>query len=72
MVGSLAGGFNAKTFLDAYGAPHTDEMHVTERIRRINGGLQLEDVVTVDDPKYYARPFSARFLYDYHPEVSYG
>jgi hypothetical protein len=63
------GGFNAKTFLDAYGAPHTDEMHVTERIRRINGGPQLEDMVMVDDPKYYTRPFGARFLYDYHPEI---
>jgi len=63
------GGFNARTFLDAYGAPHTDEMHTTERIRRINGGRQLEDVVTVRDPKYYTRPFTARFVYDYQPEL---
>ena len=64
-----SGGFKVKTFLDAYGAPHTDEMHTTERIRRINGGRQLEDVVTVDDPVYYARPFAARFVYDSHPEI---
>lgn len=63
------GGFNARTFLDAYGAPHTDEMHTTERVRRINGGKQLEDVVTVRDPKYYTRPFTARFVYDYQPEL---
>jgi len=63
------GGFNARTFLDAYGAPHTDEMHITERVRRINGGKQLEDVVTVRDPKYYTRPFTARFVYDYQPEL---
>ena len=64
-----SGGYNDKTFLDAYGAPHTDEMHTTERIRKINGGRQLEDVVTVEDPRFYARPFNARFVYDSHPEI---
>ena len=29
-------GFNEKTFIDATGAPHTDEMRTTERIRRIS------------------------------------
>jgi len=62
-------GFNGKTFLDAYGAPHTDEMHTTERIRKINGGQQVEDVVTIEDPKYYVRPFAVRFVYDHHPEI---
>lgn len=64
-----SGGFNAKTFLDAYGAPHTDEMHTTERIRKIGGGQQLEDVVTIEDPKYYLQPLTVRFVYDYHPEI---
>ena len=64
-----SGGFNTRTFLDATGAPHTDEMHTTERIRKVNGGRQLEDVVTVDDPKYYLRPFTARFVYDFQPEL---
>ncbi|HEX5282321.1 MAG TPA: hypothetical protein VFW28_19745 [Micropepsaceae bacterium] len=64
-----SGGFKGTMFLDAYGAPHTDEMHTTERIRRINGGQQIEDVVTIEDPKYYVRPFTARFVYDHHPEI---
>jgi len=63
-------GFTDKTFIDAFGAPHTDEMHVTERIRTINGDKQLEDVVTVEDPKYYTKPWNARFVYDSHPEVN--
>jgi hypothetical protein len=62
-------GFNEKTFIDATGAPHSDEMHVTERLRKINGGKQLEDVVTVQDPKNYTKPWSARFVYDFHPEL---
>src|SRR5262245_32294420 len=39
-------GFNEKTFLDATGAPHTDEMVVTERIRK-SGPNELEIVATV-------------------------
>jgi hypothetical protein len=62
-------GFNEKTFLDATGAPHSDQMTTVERIRKINGGKQLEDVVTVTDPELLTRPFSARFVYDPHPEV---
>jgi hypothetical protein len=62
-------GYNDKTFLDATGAPHSDQMTTVERIRKINGGRQLEDVVTVTDPEYLTKPFSVRFLYDPHPEV---
>ena len=45
-------GFNEKTFVDATGAPHTDEMRTTERIRKISP-TQLEDVITIHDPEYY-------------------
>ncbi len=44
-------------------------MTTVERIRKINGGKQLEDVVTVTDPVLLTRPFSARFVYDPHPEL---
>jgi hypothetical protein len=62
-------GYNDSTFLDATGAPHSDQMTTVERIRKISGGMQLENVVTVTDPEYLAKPFSARFVYDAHPEV---
>ena len=55
-------GFNEKTFLDATGAPHTDMLVVTERIRK-TGANQLEDVVTMHDPDYYTKDFSTRFVY---------
>jgi len=56
-------GFNEKTFLDATGLPHSDGLHTQERVRKV-GGNQLEAVVTITDPMYYTRPFSARFVYD--------
>jgi hypothetical protein len=62
-------GYNDQTFLDATGAPHSDQMTTVERIRKISGGSQLEDVVTVTDPEYLTKPFSSRFVYDAHPDV---
>ena len=62
-------GFNDKTFIDATGAPHSDEIKTVERIRKINGGRQLEDVVTVHDPQMFTRDWSARFVYDKRDDV---
>ena len=61
-------GFNEKTYLDATGLPHDDQLHTSERIRKV-GGNQLEDVVTITDPTFYTRPFSARFVYNQRNEV---
>jgi hypothetical protein len=62
-------GFNEKTFIDAGGIPHSDQIHVTERIRKINAGKELEIVATVEDPQVFAKPWSARFVYQSHPEL---
>ena len=61
-------GFNEKTFVDATGAPHTDELRTVERIRRISP-TQLEDVITIHDPKYYTRDWQARFVYTLRDDV---
>ena len=52
-------GFNAKTFVDATGAPHTDEMRTVERIRKTSP-TELEIVITIHDPDYYSRDWQAR------------
>jgi len=61
-------GFNEKTFLDATGTPHSDAMTTLERVKKVNDNT-LEDVITITDPQMYAKPWSARFVYDLHPEV---
>jgi len=61
-------GFNEKTFLDATGAPHTDLLETTERIRKI-GANQLENLVTIHDPMYFTRDFQVRFVYDSRPDI---
>jgi hypothetical protein len=61
-------GFNEKTFLDATGAPHTDMLVTTERIRKTNANT-LEDVITIHDPMYYTRDFQVRFQYALRNDV---
>jgi hypothetical protein len=43
-------GLNDKTFVDNYRTPHTDQIHVVERFKLIEGGNILQATVTVDDP----------------------
>jgi hypothetical protein len=61
-------GFKENTFLDATGAPHTDELHTVERIRKTSP-TQLEDVITIHDPQYYTRDWQVRFVYNQHNEL---
>jgi hypothetical protein len=62
-------GFNEQTFLDNSGAPHTDQLRTVERIRKINGGKELEDVVTIHDPSVFTKDWNARFVYEARPDV---
>jgi len=51
-----SGGFNDKTWLDGDGHPHTEALHVTERLRRPDFG-HLEMERTLVDPKALAQPW---------------
>jgi len=51
--------FNDKTTLDREGYPHSDAMHLVERIRRV-GHDSLEIDLTIDDPKAYTKPWGAK------------
>jgi hypothetical protein len=49
-------GFKESAWLDGFGHPRSEAMHITERYRRRDfGHMDLE--LTFDDPKYYTRPF---------------
>ena len=52
-------GFNGLSWTDtAKGHPQTEAAHVTERFTRRDFG-HLEIAITIDDPKAYAKPWSA-------------
>jgi hypothetical protein len=49
-------GFNDKTWLDQMGHPHTEQLHLIERYKRVNQN-QLELDMTIDDPGAYTKPW---------------
>jgi hypothetical protein len=51
-------GLNGKQWLDHGGLPASDKLTVIERFRRPNVG-RLEIEVTINDPTYYTRPWTA-------------
>lgn len=48
-------GFNDKTWLGSSGYPHSEDMRVTERYRRVDRDT-IDYDITVTDPKSYTRP----------------
>jgi hypothetical protein len=52
-------GFNDQTWLDDSGHPHSDVLRTIERFRRINAG-SMELLITFNDSKAYARPWTIR------------
>jgi hypothetical protein len=49
-------GFDERTWLDHFGYPHSDEMRLEERYRRLDrDNMQL--VITLTDPKIYTQPW---------------
>jgi hypothetical protein len=49
-------GFNEKTYLDTVEHPHSDQLHVIDRIRYIDPE-HLSQEVTIEDPRTYQKPF---------------
>jgi hypothetical protein len=59
--------FNDKTTLDREGYPHSDAMHLVERIRRVDRDSLVIDL-TVEDPKAYTKPWEAKLNFQLRPD----
>jgi hypothetical protein len=53
-------GFNDKSWLDAFGHPHSEALRVQERYRRRDFG-HMDVHVTLDDPKVFTKPFTFKY-----------
>jgi hypothetical protein len=49
-------GFDARSWLDKLGYPHSENMRVEERYARVDAET-LELVITITDPAYYTEPW---------------
>jgi hypothetical protein len=62
-------GFNDKTWLDRIGHPHSDALHVVERMRRVNHDT-LSDDITIEDPKAYSKPWTVQTSFQLRPKLT--
>jgi hypothetical protein len=61
-------GFNDRTWLDAFGHPHSESLHVMERFhRRDFGHMDLD--VTFEDPKMYTKPVTVKYSQTLLPDT---
>jgi hypothetical protein len=61
-------GFNEATWLDYFGHPHTDQLHVVERFSRPNKQT-LHYEALIDDPGAYTRPFKIAWEIPWRPNA---
>jgi hypothetical protein len=62
-------GFNGRSWLDGFGHPVSEALHLTERYRRRDFG-HMDVEMTFDDPKYYTRPFTVKLPMRLIPDSS--
>jgi hypothetical protein len=61
-------GQNDKSWLDSGGHPHTEQLRVTERWRRLDfGHITLQ--TTIDDPGAYAKPWTVIYPLSFVPDT---
>lgn len=60
-------GFNGKNWLDRVGHPESAEMHIRERIHRVDEKTLQVDL-NFDDPKSYTHPWDAQIRFLLHPD----
>jgi hypothetical protein len=61
-------GFNDRSWLDAFGHPRTEAMHIVERLTRRDFG-HIDVQMTFEDPGAYTKPFSIRFTQTLTPDT---
>jgi len=59
---------NARTWIDMAGTPHSDELHVVERIRRIDAETTEIDFL-FDDPKAFTKPWGSKIIFKLRPDL---
>jgi len=61
-------GFNDRTWLDRVGHPHSENLRVTERFRRVDFG-HMQFQITYDDPETLNRPLTISLAVNYAPDT---
>jgi hypothetical protein len=60
-------GFNEKSRIDTIGHPHSDQLHVVERLTRTDA-MHITYEVTINDSKVYTKPFTNKRTFNLKPQ----
>ena len=55
-------GYKGSTWLDSRGLPHTEDLHIVERIRRDGNTLVVD--LTFDDPGAFTKPWTSQLKFE--------
>jgi hypothetical protein len=64
-------GFNDESWLDNIGHPHTEKLHIIERLHRVDLG-HLEIEFTIEDPDTYSKPWVIKRVADLNTKDEIG
>ena len=64
-------GFNDKTWLDNEGHPHSEDLHVVERVHRLSHDALTIDV-QIEDPKAYTKAWGGHMVFELKPDWTLG
>jgi hypothetical protein len=60
-------GLVKETLIDEAGTLHSEALHVVERIRKVNDTLEI--LFTIEDPKAFTKPWTARRVWQWRPDI---
>ena len=60
---------NTRTRIDEEGIVHSDKLKVTEYIRKIEDGQRIEDIIHIEDPGSFIKPWDARRYFNWRPDL---
>jgi hypothetical protein len=62
-------GLVKNTQIDEAGTLHSEDLHVVERIRKVEGALEV--LFTIEDPKAFTKPWTAKRVWKWRPDVRF-
>ena len=62
-------GLDDSAIIDQMGTPHSNQLKLTERFKKTDGGRHLEVTMTFDDPVAYKAPWTARTTFNLRTDM---
>ena len=62
-------GMIKQTQIDEAGTLHSDQLHVVERIRKVQDTLEV--LFTIEDPKAFTKPWTAVRIWKWRPDIRF-